>query len=138
MMKNLIFLVVLAACGQKSSTPIANAGSGTGSNETPPKPTDTRTELEKRRDGACETLGPKITQCAVEDAKRELAAGKVKQKDYDATTAPDVLRKNTYEFIKACEKPQYSSRQVRVLEVCQREESACEALLACLENLNKG
>ena len=138
MMKNLIFLVALAACGHKGSTPIANEGSGAGSGSAAPVgPADTRNELEKRRDAACETLGPKVTQCAVDDAKRELAAGKVKQKDFDANTAPEVLRKNTDEFIKQCEKPQYSSRQVRVLEVCQREETQCEPLLACLENLNK-
>jgi hypothetical protein len=78
-----------------------------------------------------------MTACAVEDAKKELAAGKVKQKDFDASTSPDVQRKNTEEFIKACEKAQYSSRQVRVLEVCQTEETQCEPLLACLDNLNK-
>jgi len=42
-------------------------------------------------------------------------------------------------FIKSCKAPKtpYSSRQVRVLEVCQQEESQCEPLLACLDNLNK-
>ena len=75
MMKNLIFLVALAACGHKGSTPIANEGSGAGSGSAAPVgPADTRNELEKRRDAACETLGPKVTQCAVDDAKRELAA----------------------------------------------------------------
>lgn len=132
-MKTLFLVVALAACG-KSSTPIANAGSGDPEPAGPVK--DTRTELEKRRDAACQTLGPRITACAVEDAKLQLAAGNVKQKDFDASTAPDVQRKNTDEFIKACEKAQYSSRQVRVLEVCQREESQCEPMLACLDNLN--
>jgi hypothetical protein len=136
MMKNLIFLIALSACGNKTSTPIANAGSG----DDPPGPVkDTRTEIERRRDSACETLGPRITACAVEDAKAQLAAGKVKQKDFDANTAPDVQRRNTEEFIKACNAPKtpYSSRQVRVLEVCPQQETRCEPLLACLENLNK-
>ena len=135
MMKNLILVVVLAACGSKSSPPIANAGSGSGAPDTGAQ--DPRTELEKRRDAACQTLGPRITTCAVEDAKKELAAGRMKQKDFDANTSPDVQRKNSEEFIDACEKAQYSSRQVRVLEVCQREESQCEPMLACLDNLNK-
>jgi hypothetical protein len=138
MMKNLIFLIALAACGNKSSTPIANAGSG--SSEEPPGPvTDSRTEIEKRRDSACDILGPRITACAVEDAKAQLAAGKVKQKDYDANTSQEVQRKNTEEFIKACKNPKspYSSRQIRVLEVCPREETQCDPMLACLENLNK-
>lgn len=132
MMKNLVVLVMLAACGTKS-TPIASSGSGE-----PAGPVrDTRTELEKRRDTACEALGPRITTCAVEDAKQELAAGRVKQKDFDANTAPEIQRKNTEEFVTKCSGAQYSSRQVRVLEVCQREETECEPLLACLDNLNK-
>jgi hypothetical protein len=138
-MKKLIFLVAVCAagaCGNKSSTPIANSGSA----EDPPGPVkDTRTEIERRRDAACEALGPRITTCAVEDARAQLAAGKVKQKDFEASTAPDVQRKNTDEFIKACKSPQtpYSSRQVRVLELCPQEETQCEPMLACLENLNQ-
>ncbi|HEY5924149.1 MAG TPA: hypothetical protein VIV11_20860 [Kofleriaceae bacterium] len=135
MMKNLVMCaLVLAACGPKQPTStVSNAGSGS---DTGPV-RDTRTEIEKRRDVACETLGPKVTACAVEDAKAQLAAGKVKQKDFDATTSADIQRKNTDEFIKACMKQSYSSRQVRVLEVCQTEETQCEPMLACLDNLNK-
>jgi hypothetical protein len=134
-MKNLLFCVALAGCGHKQPTNVSNEGSGAGSAVT--APADTRTEIEKRRDGACETLGPKITSCAVEDAKKDLAAGKIKQKDFDANTAPAILKKNTEEFIKTCKKSDFSSRQVRVLEVCQQEESQCEPLLSCLDNLNK-
>ena len=36
-----------------------------------------------------------------------------------------------------CNKADRSSRQVRVLEVCHAEETQCEPLLSCLENLNK-
>ena len=140
MMKNLIFLIAVmaAACGNKSSTPIANAGSGSA--EDPPPPVaDTRPEIDKRRDAACEALGPRITACAVEDAKTAFGQGRLKQKDFEASTAPEVQRKNTDEFIKACKSPKtpYSSRQIRVLEVCPREETQCEPMLACLENLNR-
>ena len=139
MMKHLLFVVVLAACGTKSNTPVSNAGSGSGAEEPPGPVTDSRSEIERRRDVACDALGPRITACAVADAKAQYAAGKVKQKDFEATTSQDVQRKNTEEFIKACKNPKaaYSSRQVRVLEVCPREETECEPLLSCLENLNK-
>ena len=132
-MKNLLLCIVLAACGHKQPTSVSNEGSGSAVTAPP----DDRTAIEKRRDGACETLGPKMTSCAVDDAKKELAAGKIKQKDFDANTTPEILKKNTEEFIKACKKSDYSSRQVRVLEVCQQEESQCEPLLSCLDNLNK-
>jgi len=41
---------------------------------------------------------------------------------------------HTREFIKRCKQQTLSSRQVRVYEVCVREETACAALLSCLDN----
>ena len=136
MMKNLAFVLLVASCGNKSQTPVSNAGSGGGSSSDIGNMKDTRTEIEKRRDAACETLGPRMTSCAVEDAKRDLAAGKIKEDQFKKDTAPEVLKKNTDEFFKNCHASDFSSRQVRVLEVCQHEESECEPLLACLDNLN--
>ncbi len=130
MMKNLVLVLALSACG-KSQTPVSNQGSGEG----PVK--DTRTAVERRRDTACESLGPRVTDCAVEDAKAALAAGTLKQKDYDAITKPEIKSKNTHEFVKDCAAKELSSRQVRVLEVCQKEETECDPLVACLDNLNK-
>ncbi len=135
MMKNLILVLALVACGPKKANNVSNTGDGSAA----APPPDTRTAIEKRRDGACETLGPKITACALEDAKKALAAGQVKQKDFDESTKPEILKKNTEKFIEECEHPKtaYSSRQIRVLEVCQEQETQCEPLLACLDNLNK-
>jgi len=126
-----LMIVFAAACGGKSQTPVANSGGDTGAVK------DTRTELGRRRDTACETLGPRITTCAVEDSKAALEAGEIQQKQYDEITKPEVRAKNTSEFVEQCQKADYSSRQVRVLEVCQREESECAPLLACLDNLTK-
>lgn len=134
MMKNLLFVIVLIGCGSKQSTPVSNGG-GSADNVGPAR--DTRSELERRRDAACETLGPRITTCAIEDAKKDLAAGKTSKQQFDQDTAPAVRDKNTSEFIKQCQAAHYSSRQVRVLEVCPKEESQCEPLLSCLENLNQ-
>src|SRR4051812_39800363 len=113
-MRSFIFLAVLAACGGKQPPP---GGGAAGSAAPVAVPQDTRTELEKRRDVACDSLGPKITQCAVDDAKADLAAGKTTQKTFDQDTAPAVQQKNTEKFLEQC-KVQMSSRQVRVLEVC--------------------
>jgi hypothetical protein len=132
-MKHFGFIVLLAACGPKHTDTVGNS---TGSGETPAAP-DNRKPIEKRRDAACETLGPKITACAVEDAKAALAEGKVSKEQFDKDTASGVQKKNTEEFIDACRKSDYSSRQVRVLEVCQKEETECGPLLSCLDNLNK-
>jgi hypothetical protein len=133
MMKNFVFVFAIAACGNKGQTQVSNAGSGD-----PPGPVrDTRTELERRRDTACEQLGPRITDCAVADAKAALDAGQLKQKDFDAVTKPEIKAKNTKEFVDDCSGKEFSSRQIRVLEVCQTEETECEPMLACLDNLNK-
>jgi hypothetical protein len=126
----------LAACGSKQQPAVENSGSGDTAG---PGPQDTRNEIEKRRDAACESLGPRITKCAVDDARIALAAGQIKQAQYDEITRKDVQAKNTDEFVDSCKQPKtpYSSRQVRVLEVCPKEESECEPLMSCLDNLNK-
>jgi hypothetical protein len=111
------------------------AGGGSGSDVLTPPLQDTRTPLEKRRDGACDQLGPKLTACAVEDAQADLASGKITKQQFDQDTASGVQHKNTEEFEKACKGSNMSSRQVRVLEVCFKEETACDPLRKCLENL---
>ena len=129
-----ILASVLVACGGKPP-PVGPAGSGSG-NEIP-HIKDTRSKIEIRRDTACELVGTRLTGCALEDAKAELAAGKVSKKDFDLDTAPDVLRKNTEEFIKKCEVPM-TSRQVRVLEVCLQAETLCGPFADCLTHLSDG
>jgi hypothetical protein len=121
----------LPACGAPQHTP---EGGGSAARE-PEAAADTRTPIEQRRDTACDQLGPKLTACAVEDARADLTAGKISQKQFDKDTAPEIQRKNTDEFQKACKHTAYSSRQVRVLEVCFHEETQCGPLLDCLGHL---
>ena len=128
-------IVLLVACGAKQQQ----------QQQQPPAPSDasaepvgvvkdTRPEIVKRRDTACEQIGPKLTQCAVEDARVQLAAGKITQQQFTDDTKPEVQRALTKAFLKKC-KRDMSSRQVRVLEVCFREEQECGPLATCLENL---
>jgi hypothetical protein len=133
-MRSLMIVAVLAACGGKQQP---SGGAGGGGAEPVAVTKDTRTELEKRRDTACDSLGPKITRCAVDDARADLAAGKTTQKTFDQDTAPAVQKKNTEKFLEQC-KVQMSSRQVRVLEVCLKEEAECGPLLDCLGHLSDG
>lgn len=127
-----VFLVVLIACGGKQpSAPTT----GSGSAETGPVK-DTRNEFQKRLAVACESVGKRITDCAVADAKKEVDAGRMTQKDFDLNTKPEILEKNTEEFVKKCDLPAMTSRQVRVLEVCHKEETECDPFLDCLSHLN--
>lgn len=127
-------LLGLAACGG-AAQPVASPGAGSPGGQAPAV-TDTRTPIAQRRDAACDQLGPKLTACAVEDAEADLAAGKITQQQLARDTAPEIQRKNTEEFDKACKATAYSSRQIRVLEVCFRDETRCAPLLDCLGHLS--
>jgi hypothetical protein len=129
----IVGVIGLTACGGPQRT---SDGDGGAVHEQPPAVIDKRTPIEQRRDTACDQLGPKLTACAVEDARANLAAGKIGQAQFTRDTSPDVQRKNTEEFQKACKGTPYSSRQVRVLEVCFREETQCGPLLDCLGHLS--
>jgi len=131
-----VLVTMLAACGGKQ-TPEPATGSDTGSAADPPGVvTDTRTEIDKRRDVACEATGKKVTDCAVADARKEHAAGRLSKEKLDSITEPAIQKKNAEEFEAKCDVPEMSSRQVRVLEVCMKEESECGPYLACLDHLN--
>ena len=124
--------LVLAACSGTQQPPPSSGGGGD-----PPVGgvRDTRPEIERRRDDACAKLGPRLAQCAVEDSRARLAEGKITQKQFAADTKPELVRALAEDWRKKCRKGYMSSRQVRVLEVCFREETACAPLEACLENL---
>lgn len=135
----MVVVVVIAACGGPQPGG-GGAGGGTGGGDVDqvrPPPPDTRTELERRRDAGCEALAPRLVQCAVDDARAELDAGKVTRKEFELSTSAETRRGLAADWLKKC-RVEMSSRQVRVLEVCFREEQACEPLLGCLENLSPG
>ena len=126
----LALALALAACGGKQPAPSPS------NNTPPPAPVaDTRTPLERRHDAACAQLGPKLAQCAAQDSHAMLAAGKITKQQHDEATKPEVVRALAEDFRKKCRGDYMSSRQVRVLEVCYREESECAPLEACLANL---
>jgi predicted small lipoprotein YifL len=123
------FVLALAACGSKNP----KAGDGdtlpddlrsNGNGDPPPQ-----TELEKRQGAACEELGPKLTECAIADARATMSPDELAKLDVENTG-----KIHTREFVKSCKAQTMSSRQVRVYEVCMREETECGALTACLEN----
>jgi hypothetical protein len=113
-----------AGCGGKG--PVAQPATTAEPVDPPPQ----RTELEIRRDAACDALAPKLTACAIADARSSLPPEKLAELD------PDKLAQaHSEEFLADCKSQSLSSRQVRVYEVCVREESECDALVTCLENV---
>jgi hypothetical protein len=119
------------ACGGPQRAPDRTAGAPAD-----PAPGDPRTPIERRRDTACDVLGPRLTACAVADARADFAAGKIDRHQLDIDTAPEWQQKLTTRWLADCKAAHYSSRQVRVLEVCSREETECGPLVACLDHLH--
>jgi hypothetical protein len=119
------------ACGGPQRAP-----ERTGDAPADPAPADPRTPIEHRRDAACDALGPKLTACAVADARADFAAGKIDRRQLDVDTAPEWQQKLTAKWLAECKAARYSSRQVRVLEVCFHEETECGPLVACLDHLH--
>lgn len=124
-----LVLALVAACGSKNTA----SGDGdtlpddlraNGNSDVPPA-----TELEKRQGAACESLGPKLTECAIADARATMPPEELAKLDVENTG-----KIHTREFVKSCKAQTMSSRQVRVYEVCLREETECPALTTCLEN----
>ena len=72
------------------------------------------TELERRRDAACEALGPRMTACAIADARATMTAEELAKLDIE-----QVATIHTREFVKDCKSHAMSSRQVPpVHEIC--------------------
>ena len=78
-----------------------------------------------------------VSRSAVDDSQVELTAGRITKKQFDELTNPQMRAALDKDWETKCNKADRSSRQVRVLEVCHAEETECEPLLNCLENLNK-
>lgn len=135
MMKQILFLAMLAACGSKSNTPVANSGSGAAAEEPPGPVTDTRTEIERRRDTAADAIAKRAVTCAVEDAQHAVDAGEITPQQFDEQTKPELRDALYKDWLKKLTVP-LSSFQVRVLEVCNRDTKTCDELHDCMQHIN--
>src|SRR5687767_9708406 len=127
----LAFVLALAACGGTQPPPPSNVSDPPGVVQ------DTRTEIEKRRDAACDKLEPRLFECALADARTARSNGEISQAELDAVLKPDMRELHRQDWDKQCKQREINSYQVRVLEVCDREEQECSPLHACLQNLQR-
>ena len=118
-----VLLLLVGACS--GSKPAATTAPHNVATDDPPA----GTEIERRRDAACVALGPRLTECAIADARATMSAEEFAKLDLEKTSPV-----HTQKFIESCQGQTLSSRQVRVYEVCLKEESECEPLIACLDN----
>lgn len=135
-MKPLVFIVVLAACASKPAPAPQNPPPPPPQQQTTGAVKDTRSDLEKRRDAACDVVGKRTADCAVADSDALFAAGKIKKAEHDAAIDPRVVAKDSEVYANKCKaKRDYSSRQIRVLEKCPEYEKECAPFFQCLQNL---
>jgi hypothetical protein len=131
-----IALCLLIACGgskppQEDDDTLPDPGTGTpGGTGGEEEELVAENELQRRQFAACESVIPRLTACAVEDARQKLSPEQF-EKEQIEETAPI----HTREYLKKCKRHKLSSRQVRVYEVCDKEEAECASLIACLDNL---
>ena len=140
-MRAFVLIAFLAACGggakqqpvEDDTLPDPGTASPGGGGDSSQEPDDgaAETELQRRQDAACERVIPRLTACAVADAKARMTPEQYKKEQIEET-API----HTREFLRKCKASTLSSRQVRVYEVCDREETECGPLVACLDNLH--
>jgi hypothetical protein len=132
-MKSLVLILAISACGGgKSTSPAAPEPTNTAVAK------DSRTPFEQRLSTACMNVAKKLTACAVADTDAKLASGEITQKDHDDLEKPKYTDALTSKSFDQCNQPdKRSSRQVRVLEVCLKEEQECAPLLDCLDHVNK-
>jgi hypothetical protein len=129
-----------AACGG-SKTPPAGPGSGHASGWGSASDDDTLTDttpkadspIHARRNAACEKVGAKVAACAVEDTRNDKQHPPTPDELRDLPKTEEIDKR---EFIKKCDAAEMSSRQVRVMEVCLAQETACDPFLACLDHMN--
>ena len=117
----------LVACGGSKPAPKDPEPAGVAK--------DTRTPFEKRRAPACDQVGDRIVACAVADAEADYKAGKVSKTDFDADTSPGIRKGLKDKWLKSC-RGFVTSHQLRVLEVCLKEETQCAPFGDCLLHVN--
>lgn len=145
-----LFVLAIAACGGPNAPAPAGPGSadpaaatcgasppqlGSGDPAPAAPSPDPRTEIERRRDAACEQLAPKLFACALEDTWNDCRAGHSSREELDSFATSEMQRAHRKDWLAKCETP-LTSYQVRVLEVCLREETECGPLVDCLGHLN--
>lgn len=141
-MRLLALLAVAAfACGPKPAAKqpadddelpdLHNAKGGPGEPQGEPEPPPPEDELHRRQYAACDAIVPRMTACAVEDAKANMTPEQLKDLDVEQTS-----KIHTRENTKKCKNWGLNGHQVRVLEVCDQETDNCSDLRDCLDNLN--
>jgi hypothetical protein len=125
----LVMVLVCAACGGASQKPDPDPSPHNAAS-TDTSDVDDRSPMQVRQEAACEQVGRRATKCAIEDTSKQSADVRA-QADVENTAAI-----NTREYVKKCVAQYMSSRQIRVFEVCLREESECDPFFDCLDNAN--
>jgi hypothetical protein len=110
----------IAGCGGDSARSASNP---------PTQALSAEQALRAAQKSECEALCPRLSECAVEDARANMSAAELAKLDLEAKA-----RQHTNECITQCSGSSLSPRQVRVMRRCRKESAAvCSQYLACLD-----
>lgn len=84
--------------------------------------------LKARQQAACEQMSEILTDCAVQDARKQMSPKELAELDLE-NTAP----RHRAEVQDQCLAVDMSPRQVRVIESCLAKDTACTVFLPCLD-----
>ncbi|MEZ4359219.1 MAG: hypothetical protein R3B48_03495 [Kofleriaceae bacterium] len=110
------------ACGGRGAPAERPAGV-----EPQPEPAS---EFARRQRAACAATGERVTACAITGLRAASTKDELAKLDLEK-----MQQVNSAAYAEKCEADALSSRQLRVYEVCLREERECEPFLSCLDNL---
>jgi len=123
-MKRLALLAaVFFACGSPQTT--------TQAEDPPPDSRKQAIErLDARQRQACQRMCPRLTECALEDAKANVSPADLK----DGPSLEEIAPSHTAQCNSECNRTRLSLRQIRVYEGCMdKKQLDCGALVVCLE-----
>lgn len=114
------FATLVCACSAGATT--APAGGEPLENAPPPG-------LQEAQEAACHRVAPKVTDCAIQDARTTMPPEKFAEMARDLD---ELAARNTEQFLSRCIASDMSPRQVEVYETCPLDAS-CARFLSCTD-----
>ncbi|WP_428264026.1 hypothetical protein [Haliangium sp.] len=121
-------LITGACSGPDGAAPGPEQPGAAASNEEAARKARALAALRERQQTACEAVATPVFECAVADAQRTLSPEEFAELDAESLRVEHHRR-----FVADCMSSRMSLRQVEVYETCLSQDTACEALLPCLD-----
>ncbi len=125
---SVLLFVFYLGCGASTST--TNTSASNTAEDAPTRRAQAIQRLDARQQKACHAMCPRLTECVVADAKKNISPEKLK----DGPSLEQLAPLHTAKCNEECTANPLSLRQIRVYEDCTKQKQlACGPLVDCLE-----